>query len=84
MWQNLTSGGFQEDTIPLSQMQGLHCPGEAIHSQGTHSPGVCHDSRLSLAVVAFAPPLTASDIPAITVFITLIILGVIHQIFTLS
>jgi hypothetical protein len=75
---HLTSGGFQEDTIPLSQMQGLHCLGEAIHSQGTHFPEVCHDSKLMLAVVVFAPPQVAFDIPATTVFVTLVILDAMH------
>jgi hypothetical protein len=84
IWQDLTSGGFQEDTIPLSQTQGPHCPGEAIHIQGTHFPEACHDSRLLLVVVVYAPPLAAFDIPAIKMFIKLIILGVIHRIFKLS
>jgi len=79
-WWNLTSGGFQEDTILLSQMQGLHYQGEAIYSQGTRFPEVCHDSRLLLVVVVFAPPLVAFGIPATTELIKLIILDFIHQI----
>jgi hypothetical protein len=59
-------------------MQGLHCLGEATHSQGTHFPEVGHDSRLLLAVVVFAPPQVAFDIPAKTVFVTLGILDTIQ------